>query len=319
MPGGQRIGRGRGRRRPSRRFVRGSRRARTASSPRRAPVAAAEVRVRGQAQLRRIAGLAARASRPSSPSTHPRGYRRRSNRSGSRSPRRRRPRSARKPSRRSASQLQSSGGSGAGAAPEGGTSAGSGVGLGALSSAEPESPGSDGGTGSVDGAGSVPGRDGGVEPPPAAPPDPLLPPEPLPEQVQLSRSTHEKPSPQFAAVAHGSDQRGTHWLVVTVLHSAGSGAGRSQFPSGGHAGVASPEHSWCVSFRQTMLLSQSASLEHGSGTQASTVASHGGHSLPGAQAMAGHAAFTSSRVALGTARVAAGLRRRRAADRREPE
>jgi hypothetical protein len=45
---------------------------------------------------------------------------------------------------------------------------------------------------------------------------------------------------------------------------------------------------------QTMSLSQSASLEHDSATQASVVASHGGQSLPGAQAMAGQAAGTSS-------------------------
>src|SRR5688572_32929259 len=56
------------------------------------------------------------------------------------------------------SQVQS-GGSGA-AAPDGGTSAGSG----ALSSSEPELPGSDGGNGSADGDGSVAGRVGGVEP-----------------------------------------------------------------------------------------------------------------------------------------------------------
>jgi hypothetical protein len=140
----------------------------------------------------------------------------------------------------------------------------------------------------------VPGREGGVEPPLEAPPEPLLPPPLLPEQLQLSRSTHEKPSPQLAAVAHGSDQRGTHWLDSTVLHSAGAGAGRSQVAPGGHAGAASPEHSCCVCVRQTMSVSQSASLEQGSGTQASTVASHGGHSVPGAQAMAGHAAGTSS-------------------------
>jgi hypothetical protein len=84
--------------------------------------------------------------------------------------------------------------------------------------------------------------------------------------------------------------------VLTVLHTGGFGSGASQVAPGGHAGAASPEHSSRVCFRQTMSVSQSLSLSQGSATQASVVAAQGGQSLPGAQAMAGHPACTSSQA-----------------------
>jgi hypothetical protein len=61
--------------------------------------------------------------------------------------------------------------------------------------------------------------------------------EPPPEHDPTSSGTHVKPSPQSAAVVHGSRYLGTHdVLVVVVQTGAGGGLGRTQGTLGGHAG-----------------------------------------------------------------------------------